>query len=143
MIEILISIIATLKADSTITAIVPSANILTGPVDIISQTNTATGLVLPSIVLHTVAETQRSRPTYTRDSQIQIDIWDNNSQIEVETIYERIIYDLNYLYYNQGQAVIPWQILGGGVDVMESDRRIFHKAITLTVWSYKPTGNVY
>lgn len=143
MVEILIGLIAILKADTTLTAIVPSKNILTGPVDILSQTNTQQGLVLPAIVLSTVAESQRARPTYTRDTMIQIDIWSKNNQLEVETIYERIINSLNYLSFNQGTASIQWQILHDGRDIMETDRRIWHKALTIQTWSYKPPGTVY
>ncbi len=138
MLEIDQNIIATLKADTTLTAVVPATNILTGPVDIVSLTNTAKGLVLPAIVLWTVSEVQRSVPQYARDTLVQLDVYSKNSQLEVETIYERIVTDLGYVTTNQGTAHICWQILGGAHDVFDTERRIFHRVAEFNVWAVKP-----
>lgn len=136
MLEILQWIIAQLIADTTLTAIVPVANIYTGPVDVLVETQTE--LHMPMIVLSTVSEMQRTVPQGARDSLIQLDIWSRTSQMEVEQIYEEIISLLSFQIANQGSAHIFWDRLGGAVDMFESDRRIWHRAITLTFWSIKP-----
>lgn len=136
MLEILQNIISTLLSDTTLTALVPSGNILVGPVDMLSQKQD--DLILPSVILSVVAESQRPVPQYARDSQIQLDIWTRESQLAVENIYEEVIARLNYLTYNQGTAHICWQILGGARDDFETDRRIWHRAVTFQVWSVKP-----
>lgn len=137
MLEIDQNFIATLKADAQITAIVPAANILTGPVDLLSKGTTDLELVLPAIVLWTVSEAQRPVPTNTRDTQVQLDVYSKTSQLELETVYERIIALLSQLTYNQGPAHIFWQLLAGGRDVIETDRRIWHKGVTFQVWAIK------
>lgn len=136
MLEILENIISILTTDATLIAIVPAANILTGPVDIVTETST--GLIMPQINVSVASEASRSVPLNTRDTLIQIDIWSINSMIEVENIYERIITLLNYTSPTQGSAKIFWNRLQGGVDQYESDRRVWHKASTFVVWSVKP-----
>lgn len=136
MLEILQNIIATLLADATILTMVPSGNILVGPVDMLSQKQDS--LIMPSIILSVVAESQRPVPQYARDSQIQMDIWTRESQLVVENIYERVIAVLNYLTYDENTAHICWQILGGARDDFETDRRVWHRAMTFQVWSVKP-----
>lgn len=141
MLEILEEIISVLQADSTLTAVVPVSNILTGPVDMVSRINTPTGLVLPAIIITTVSEAQRARPTYVRDTMVQIDIWTINSQLELETITEQVILDMEYISYTQGTANIPWQMIHDSRDIIETDRRIWHKAISVVVWAYKSVPN--
>lgn len=136
MLEILQNIIAVLKGDTTLTNIVPAVNILVGPVDVVTETQN--GLKMPQINLHVISEVSRSVPSNTRDTLVQLDIWDRNSQLELETIYERIITLLNYTSPTQGSAKIFWERLGGSVDQYESDRRIWHKAVTFNIWSIKP-----
>lgn len=135
MLEILEQFVSVLSNDPVLTAIVPASNILVGPVDILTETQA--GLKLPQINIHVVSEAQRSVPLSTRDSLIQIDIWDRNSQLEVVTIYERIIALLSYQTYDKSVAHVFWQRLGGATDLYESDRRIFHRAMTYTAWSIK------
>jgi hypothetical protein len=137
MIEIDKKIAALLVNDATLTAIVPVENIFVGEVDVLAQYSSNTGIILPAIVVTTSAESMRPVPSYCRDTQVVIDIYDNTSQIEVETIYERIIDVMSYLTYDKDTAHIFWQLLSGGVDVPESNRRIFHRSMTLQVWSHK------
>jgi hypothetical protein len=135
MLEILENTIAILIGDATLTAIVPANNILTGPVDIVTESQP--NLTLPQINIFTISDVSRSVPLDTRDTMIQIDIWSKNSMLEVLTAYERIVYLLNYYSGNENTAHIFWQRLGGAVDQFESDRRIWHRAVTYTVWSIK------
>jgi hypothetical protein len=137
MIEIDKRIVNLLVNDATLTAIVPADNIFVGDVDVIAQTSLNTGIIMPAIIVTTSAEAMRPVPSYCRDTQVVIDIYNNNSQLEVETIYERIIEDMSYITYNQDTAHIFWQLLSGGTDVQESDRRVFHRSMTLQVWSHK------
>lgn len=136
MLEIFQKIISTLTGDATLTTTVPANNILVGPVDILQEKQT--DLLYPSVIISQVSETVRSVPLNTRDTQIQVDIWSRNSQLEVETIYERVLTLLNYLAADQSTAHIYWQRLGGAADLFESDRRIWHRSTTFTVWSIKP-----
>lgn len=136
MLEIFQKIITVLTADATLTAIVPAANIFTGAADVTVEKQTE--LLSPAIVLSQVSEAVRSVPLNARDTQIQLDIYSRNSQLEVENIYERILTLLNYISSDQSTAHIFWQRLGGAVDMFESDRRIWHRACTFVVWSMKP-----
>lgn len=136
MLEILQKIIAILTADATLTAIVPAANILTGPVDITMEKQNK--LLYPQVNLHVVAEVQRSNPLNTRDTQIQIDLWSRKSQLELEQMYEALITALQYLTNDQSTAHIFWSRLNGSIDDYEADRRIWHRACTFSFWSMKP-----
>lgn len=135
MLELLQKIIAVLTADTTLTALIPVGNILTGPVDITMEKQSE--LLYPQINIHIVAESQRSVPISTRDTQVQIDIWSRNSQLEMENIYEQIISDLSYKISDEGSAHIFWMRLNGAVDFYEGDRRIWHRAMTFTAWTLK------
>jgi hypothetical protein len=138
MLEILQYIYSVLSADSTLTAIVPVGQILTGPVDITMQTQAS--LLYPQINIHVVSEVQRSNPLETRDTQIQIDIWSRNSQLEIENIYEQVITDLAYDTANKNTAHIFWSRLAGSVDVYETGgtRRVWHRSMTFSFWTLKP-----
>jgi len=135
MLEILQNLIAVLTGDATLTAIVPATSIMTGPVDIVTETQS--GLLMPQINIHVISEVSRSVPLNTRDTLIQMDIWSRNDLMEVLTIYERVITLLNYTSPTQGSAKIFWERLGGAVDQYESDRGIWHRAITFNIWSQK------
>ena len=135
MLEILQKIVGVLTADAGVTALVPATNIFVGPVDVTMEKQAE--LLYPQINIFTVSEVQRSNPLNTRDTHIQIDIWDRNSQLEIENIYEAVIAALSYQISNQGSAHIFWQRLGSAVDLYESDRRIWHRAMTYVVWSVK------
>ena len=135
MLELLEKIIAVLTADTALTAIVPSTQILTGPVDIVMETQRQ--LIYPQINIHSVSEVQRSNPLATRDTQIQLDIWSRDSQLQLEHIYEEVINALSYMTTNQSTAHIFWSRLGGAIDDYESDRRIWHRACTFVFWTIK------
>jgi len=134
--ELLQNWIAILTGDATLTAIVPATSIMVGAVDITMETQAS--LLYPQINLHTVSEVQRTVPLHTRDTHIQVDIWSRNSMLEVLTIYERVVTLLSYQVGNQGTAHFFWQRLGGAVDLDETDRRTFHRAMTFVAWSIKP-----
>lgn len=134
MLEIFQNFISILSGDATLTAIV-GTNIFTGPVDITMEKQKE--LLYPQINLFQVSEVQRSNPLNTRDTQVQMDIWSRTSQLELETIYERVITLLSYETTDQSTAHIFWTRLDGGVDHYEADRRIWHRAVTFRVWSMK------
>lgn len=136
MLEILEWIIAQMLADGTLTAMVPAANIFTGPVDILVESQDE--LHMPSIIVSTVSEVQRTVPQGARDSVIQVDIWSRKSMLEVEQIYEEVLNLLSFQIANQGTAHIFWDRGSGATDMFESDRRVWHKAVTMTFWSIKP-----
>ena len=135
MLEILQSLISVLTGDATLTALVPASNIMTGPVDIVTETQS--GLLQPQVNIHIISEVSRSVPLTTRDTLVQIDVWSRTSMEEVENIYERIISLLNYTSPTSGSAKIFWERLGGVVDQYESDRRIWHRSVTYNLWSSK------
>ena len=130
--ELIQNIISLLTTDATLNAIVPVANIFTGPVDVLTEAQS--GLLLPQINVHVISEAQRTVPKNTRDTMVQIDIWSRNSVLETSTIYERIITLLEYQTVDQSTSHIFWDRLQGSVDQYESDRRIFHKSMTLRCW---------
>jgi hypothetical protein len=134
--EIIQKIISVLTNDSALTAIVPATNIFVGPVDIVEETQN--GLYLPQINIHVITEVSRTVPLNTRDTTLQLDIWSRNSQLEVVQVYELIITALNYSSADQSTAHIYWERLSGTSDDYESDRRIFHRSMTVVVWSQKP-----
>lgn len=136
MLEIFQKIIATLIADATLTATCPASNIFTGAADILQEKQNT--LLSPAIILSQISESVRTVPLNTRDTQVQLDIWSRNSQLEVETVYERVLILLDYLAGDQSTAHIYWQRLGGAVDLFETDRRVWHRSCTFTVWSTKP-----
>lgn len=135
MLELLQQIVATLQGDATLTAIIPAANISVGRVDIVTEAQSTLGM--PRINIHVVSEVSRSVPSKTRDSLIQIDIWSRNTMLEVINAYERIVTLLNYFSGNQSSAHIFWERLGGAVDMFESDRGIWHRAMTYNAWTQK------
>lgn len=136
MLEIFQKFISILTADATLLTLVPKKNILTGPADIIQEKEA--NLLEPSIILSQVSEAVRTVPSNTRDTQVQLDILSRNSQMELENIYERVNELLNYVSGNQSTAHIFWQRLGGAVDLFETDRRVWRRSLTFTVWSIKP-----
>lgn len=136
MLEIFQKFISILTNDATLTALVPKKNILTGPADIVQEKSA--NLLEPSIILSQVSEAVRTVPSNTRDTQVQLDILSRNSQMEMENIYERVNLLLNYVSGDQSTAHIFWQRLGGAVDLFETDRRIWRRSLTFTVWSIKP-----
>ena len=136
MLEILQNIINVLKADATLTAIVPAKNMFVGPIDVTVEAQSE--LLLPQINIHIVSEVGRSVPSNVRDTMVQIDIWDRDTILNTINAYERIVSLLNYTSPVQGSTKIFWERLGGASDQYESDRRIFHRSVTYACWSQKP-----
>ena len=135
MLEILTYIISILTGDATLTAIVNPANIMTGPVDIVTETQS--GLIIPQINIYTSSESLRSVPLNTRDTEVDIDILSRTSMLEVITIYERIVELLKYNSADVSTAHIFWSKPTVAQDVIETDRRIFHRKLILQAWSQK------
>lgn len=134
MTEILQKIVSVLVAAAPIGA-VASTNIYTGPGDFIFETQSE--LVYPLINIHVVSEVQQSNPLNTRETQIQLDIFSRNSQLELQNAYEAVIAALKYLTVDQSTAHIFWSRLDGAVDNYEADRRIWHRACTFRFWTLK------
>lgn len=132
--EIFEATIATLKANSGVTTLVKPGNISAGPLDVVMEKQT--DLRYPSIITTQVSEVSRSVPQ-VRDTNLQVDIWSRTSQLELENIYEAVLSALNYQSGDQGTAHIFWQRLGGAVDVLETDRRTWHRSCTFVFWSIK------
>lgn len=136
MLEIMQYMVAQMQADSTLIAMVPATNIYTGPVDVLVELQSE--LHMPGIVIWTVSEQQRTVPQGARDTHVQIDIWSRKSQLEVEQIYEEIVNLFSFKTADKDTAHIFWDRLEGSTDMFEEDRRVWHKAVTVTFWSIKP-----
>jgi hypothetical protein len=141
MLELLENLVSILTNDATLNAIVPVSNVFTGPVDFITESQAM--LLFPQIQLSVVSEITRSVPTNTRDTLVQISIFSRNSQLEVLNIYERILSLLEYSNTTiDATAVIFWQKVSSATDLYESDRRIWHRAVTVQAWSQKPFTSI-
>lgn len=132
MLEILEFFITTLTTDATLNAIVPATSVFSGAVDVITEKQAE--LLLPQLNVHIVSEASRTVPLNARDTVVQIDIWSRNNYLETITISERILTLLNYATIDKNTAHIFWERLGSTVDQYESDRRIWHRSLTFTVW---------
>lgn len=132
MLQIFEKVIALLTGSSAVTTIVGN-NIFTGPVDITMEKQSS--LLYPQILLSLVSEAVRTVPQNARDTTVQLDIFSRNSQMEIENIYEAVLTALNYQSGDENTAHIFWQRLGGAVDLFESDRRMWHRSCTFTVWA--------
>lgn len=121
-------VIDTLLADSTLRGYV-ARRIYPRDFDIMPDT-------MPMITIADVAGGIRTVPRNCRDMVMQLDIWSNKNQTEVENIYERVTTLLNYLN-GLNSGVITWWIREDSqIDISESDdRRIWHKAITYRAWA--------
>lgn len=133
MIDICTKIVSVLKADSTLTATVPANNISVGPLDVTQET--AASHVMPQINIRPISESVRTVPLTARDTRVQLDIWSKNSELEVQTIYERVIQLLDYLGpYDQGTSHIFWQRLGGASSSYETSNRLWHYSQDFMFW---------
>jgi hypothetical protein len=136
MLETLRFIVNTIKNDSIIKEFVGNRVFPLG-VDITPESS-----LFPMITFYTISDITRTVPRGARDSIYQIDIWSATtkthagSQAEIEQISERIIALLNFTQYRTGYgaSVLRWNRQEGGVDLYESDRRIFHKALRFRTW---------
>jgi hypothetical protein len=131
MTNLIANIINTLKADGTIHGYVAD-RIYPRGVDIFPETT-----LFPLITIYTVSEVTRSNPRGERETLIQIDIWSRKNQLEIESIAERALAVLNFQQFHTGvgTTILRWQREDAGVDAFESDRRIWHRAITYRAWA--------
>lgn len=137
MLELLQNIISIFTTDAILNAIVPVANVFTGPVEIVTEAQA--NLFYPQINISVISETTRSVPSNARDTLVQVSIFSKNNQMEVINIYERILTLLNYTSTTiDGTAIIWWNKVSGVSDQFESDRRIWHRAVTIQAWEQKP-----
>lgn len=137
MLEILTQIINIFTGDTTLKSLVPAANMFTGPVEIVTEAQA--NLYYPQIQISVISETTRSVPTNVRDTMVQISVFSKTSQLEVVNIYERVLTLLEYYNATVGStARISWMKVSGMTDQYESDRRIWHRAITVECWAQKP-----
>jgi hypothetical protein len=130
MIVILQNTINTLLNDTVINAFVGD-RIYPEGVDIFPETT-----LFPLITVNMVGEAILTNPKYEKSVQIQVNIWSRLSELEKEQITERVQQLLDYQQFNQGvnSAILRWQRQDAGVDLFESDRRIWHKALTFRCW---------
>jgi len=135
MLEIFEQLITILTNDAALQAIVPKKNILVGPVDIIIEKQTE--LLYPAITLSLVSESVLTVPMKSRDTVIQIDLWSFQNQMQIEQIYERVLTLVNYYTGDKSTEHTFWQRIQSSADQYESDRRIWHRSISLQVWSNK------
>ena len=135
MLEIFEKLITILTTDSTLNAIVPVSNIFVGPVDVLIESQKS--LTYPAITMSLVSESFRSVPLSTRDTMIQIDLWSFVNQMQIEQMYEQVVTLLNYYSGDQNSEHTFWEKISSSADQFECDRRLWHRSITLTVWSLK------
>lgn len=133
MLNICTAIINTLTADSTLTNIVSKNNISVGPVDIVQETQAS--LQMPQINVHPISESVRTVPLNAHDTRIQLDIWSRTSELEAQTILERVMSLLNYLSYDNKTTHVFWQRLGGTSSSYESSNRLWHYSQDFIFWS--------
>lgn len=128
-------VINTLTKDAVLTQTVPADNILFGPVDV--PVETQQDLIYPQINIYTMSDKQRTVPLGVRDSSLSIHIFSRNDQIEVETIFERIVQLLAFQDVIYSNSRIFWGRLEGTVDQYESGARIWHR-VSDFIWWVKP-----
>ena len=132
MLDVEAKFISVLTTDATLNAVVPTTNIMVGPVDIVQEKRVS--LVMPQINIFMIGESVRTVPLAVRDTVLQLDIWSRNSQLEVENIYERVLTLLDFLSTSANTSYIFWQRLGTANDQYESDVRIWHRSCRFSIW---------
>lgn len=133
MLNVTTKIISLLKGDATLTSTVPANNIMTGPVDIVQ--NTQDELTMPQINVQLVSESSRTVPSGVRDINMQLDIWTRNSQLELENIYERVVTLIDGMNTDNSGTHIFWSNMTTANDQYESDRRIWHRSVRFMIWA--------
>ncbi len=141
MLQLVENIINTLLADSTIKQYVNN-RIYPNGVDIYPEAiappeGQTPSAQFPMIAIHTVSEITRTVPLGHRETVIQVSIFSRLSQLEVEEIAEQILSLLNFqnFYNGYGNTILFWQRQDSGIDLFESDRRIWHKALSFRAWA--------
>ena len=131
MLAVLENVISTLVNDSSIQVFV-SDRVYPEGVDMTNET-----VKFPLITVHNISEVTKTNPRGERECLVQVSIWSRLNQLEVENIAERVLQLLNFQQFNSGygSSIQRWQREEAGVDLFESDRRIWHKALTFRAWS--------
>jgi hypothetical protein len=131
MLTLLQNITDTVLADPTMQGFIAN-RVYPDGVDIDPETT-----LFPLLTIHSISEVTLTNPKYERDCLIQISIWSRLSHLETEQIAERLLDLFNYQQFNTGYGttIQRWQREDAGVDLYESDRRIWHKAITFRIWA--------
>ena len=132
MLTIIQEIISTLLADTIIQGFV-SDRIFPEGIDIVPETT-----LFPLITIHNISERTLTNPKNEREITVQISIWSRKNQLEVEQISEAVLSLLNYQQFHTGYGttIKRWQREDSGVDIFESDRRIWQKAISFRIWAH-------
>lgn len=129
MLTIFENIINTIKDDTTIQSYV-GARVYPEGVDISPE-------VLPMITVHHIGESVSTVPRNERVLTMQISIWSKLSEVEAIQISERIENLLNFQTFNTGYntTIQRWQRMDASASLFESDRRIWHRALTFKIWA--------
>jgi hypothetical protein len=133
MLNISTAIVNILTSDPTLTSIIKPSNISVGRFDVTVETQVS--LTMPQISIQPISESVRTVPLNAKDTNIQIDIWSRNSELEAQTIYERVIYLLNFQTYTQGSSWVAWQRLSNVSSSYESDGPLWHYYADFQFWS--------
>lgn len=122
-------VISTLASDPTIQTYV-GTRVSPQGVDISPE-------VLPCITVFQLDEQSKTVPFREREGLIQIDIWGNISQLQIENISERVLDLLNFAQYQSGYStsLLRWGREESSIDLFETDRRIWHRAIRWRWWA--------
>ena len=133
MLNISTAFINLLQGSTAVTSLVPASSIMTGPVDIVVESQS--GLLMPQINLHPISEVVATVPLNTKQTRIQLDIWSRKSELEAEQIYEAVISALNFQQYNNSGSHIYWQRLDSLSSTYESEVRLWHYSADFLIWS--------
>lgn len=133
MLNICNKVVKILMSDPTLTSTVPVSSISVGPVDVIVQKQSE--LLMPQINIHPISESVSTVPLNTKDTRVQMDIWSRNSEMEVQTIYERVLILLNFQTYDQGGSHVFWQRLENTAVMYDTEVRLWHMSADFVFWS--------
>lgn len=113
-------------------------NIFVGPEDIVVEAQGTPAntqqLVMPQINIRVISEQSRTVPLAVRDIRMQTDIWSNQNQLQVDTIYERVVSILNLIIANNNGTHIFWMKLDACVDMYDDSVRLWHKSFDFRFW---------
>lgn len=131
MLEVVEYIVNVLTNDSIIQGFV-GTRIFPSGVDITPEVKEN----FPMITFFEVSEITRTVPLGVRESIYQIDIWSISSLLETDQIAERILTILNFTHFNTGfgTRVMRWARQDAGLDMIEGDRRMWHKVLRFRSW---------
>jgi len=90
----------------------------------------------PCITYSTITNTVWSRPQGIHEGTIQIDVWSKTNALEVENLYERLDYLLNFKdSTTQSITGTMWWIREQMErDMHDAQRRVWHKSVDYRFW---------